>query len=108
MKAVTRGENEDLGNDGYTQTIKLEHEKRDWNTDVLPNSSTKTVQAQNMTRGQNNNFQSHNSSTQTLQAQNISKGINQTLGHKQEHRKKGVMDFKLKNNLAMYWNLHDK
>ena len=36
----------------------------------------KTVQAQNMTRGQNNNFQSHNSSTQTLQAQNISKGIN--------------------------------
>ena len=28
MKAVARGENEDLGNDGYTQTIKLEHEKR--------------------------------------------------------------------------------
>ena len=81
---------------------------RGQDTNFLLNSSTQTVQTLNMTRGQNNNFQSHNSSTQTLQAQNISKGINQTLGHKQEHRKKGVMDFKLKNNLAMYWNLHDK
>ena len=50
------------------------------NTDLLPNSSTQTQQAQNISRGTNTNFLP-SSSTQAQHTQNISKGTNTDVGN---------------------------